>query len=64
MNVLHLFTFSEDYETGANHVIVDNQCVLTRLSDIEMLSKRVVIEVDNCTPENKNEFCYLLLSNF
>lgn len=64
VKILSLYTMTEEFETGANHIIeaihrtLMNKSLKVRLPDI------IYLQVDNCTRENKNRFLFAYLECF
>lgn len=58
-NKLRLFTMTEEHRTGANHIIESIHLSLTDiLSEQGRLSRKLFLQFDNCTRENKNRFLF------
>ncbi len=57
-NQLSLFTLTEEYPTGANHVIETVHRFLSERVNQSTLPRTFYIQVDNCTKENKNRFLF------
>ena len=53
---LHLYTMSEEHETGANHAVESLHRCLNSPDFEEKLPRTMYIQLDNCTRENKNHF--------
>ncbi len=62
-NRLRLFTLTEEYPTGANHVIEAIHRFLTERINQSSLPRTFYIQVDNCTKENKNRFFFSYLES-
>ena len=60
-NQLHLFTMTEEFPTGANHIIEAIHRVLTTVQENQSLPKQLYIQLDNCSKENKNRFLFSYL---
>ena len=54
-NRLHLFTMTEEFETGANHIIEALPRFSISRKQRSRIPKQLFIQVDNCTRENKNK---------
>ncbi len=57
-NKLRLFTLTEEYPTGANHVVEAIHRFLTERINRSVLPRTFYIQVDNCTKENKNRYMF------
>ncbi len=57
-NQLRLFTLTEEYPTGANHVIEAIHRFLSERINQSNLPRTFFIQVDNCTKENNNRFLF------
>ncbi len=57
-NRLRLFTLTEEFPTGANHVVEAIHRFLTERINQGVLPRTFYIQVDNCTKENKNRFLF------
>ncbi len=57
-NQLRLYTLTEEYPTGANHVIEAVHRFLNERVHQSILPRTFFIQVDNCTKENKNRFFF------
>ncbi len=57
-NQLRLFTLTEEYPTGANHVIEAIHRFLNERINQSILPRTFFIQVENCTKENKNRFLF------
>lgn len=57
-NQLHIFTMTEDQETGANHIVESVHRFLTTRVTTEPLPSKLFLQVDNCGRENKNRFFF------
>ena len=55
-NHLYLFTLTEEFETGANHVIEAVHRFLVSKSKKSVIPGSFFVQVDNCTRENKNRY--------
>ena len=55
---LHLFTLAEDMETGANHVVEVLHRWLQRKKAKGKLPSTLLIQLDNCSRENKNKIFF------
>ena len=55
-NSAALFTMTENFETGANHVIECLHRYLNRRNATRGLTSTLTIQMDNCTRENKNRY--------
>lgn len=55
-NRLRLFTLTEEYPTGANHIIETLHRYLSERVHQSVLPRTLYIQVDNCTKENKNRY--------
>lgn len=55
---LTLFTITEEFESGANHVIEAIHRVLNRKKNSGKLPPVLFIQADNCTRQNKNRFFF------
>ncbi len=60
-NKLRLFTLTEEYPTGANHVIEAVHRFLTERGNQSTMPRVFYIQVDNCTKENKNRYLFSYL---
>ncbi len=58
LNKLRLFTLTEEYPTGANHVVEAIHRYLSERVNQSVLPKTLYIQVDNCTKENKNRYLF------
>ncbi len=58
LNKLRLYTLTEEYPTGANHVIEAVHRFLSERVNQSTLPRTFYIQVDNCTKENKNRFLF------
>lgn len=57
-NKLHLFTMTEEHETGTNHIVKVLHRFRTDLNSYKRLQRTLFIQVDHCTRENKNKYIY------
>ncbi len=57
-NKLRLFTLTEEYPTGANHVVEALHRFLNERINQSVLPRTFFIQVDNCTKENKNRYFF------
>ncbi len=55
-NVLHIFTMTEEHETGANHVVECIHRFLNSRRNRGVLPRILFVQMDNCTRENKNRY--------
>ncbi len=55
-NNLHLYTMTEDHETGANHIIETVHRFINDRRTKGPLPPKFFVQVDNCSRENKNHF--------
>jgi len=55
-NILHLFTMTEEHETGSNHIVETVHRFLNDRRDRGKLPPNLFVQVDNCTRENKNQY--------
>lgn len=55
-NVLHVYTMTEEHETGANHVIECIHRFLNTRRNKSPLPRTLFVQMDNCTRENKNRY--------
>ncbi len=55
-NRLHLYTLTEEFETGANHIIESLYRFILVRANKSLLPPRLFVQVDNCTRENKNRY--------
>lgn len=62
-NKLHLYTLTEEYETGANHIIECIHRLLNAMGNSGTLPRRLFIQMDNCSRENKNRFVFAYLES-
>ena len=54
---LSLYAMTEEYETGANHVIeVVHRMLQRKKNERHSLPSNLFVQVDNCTRENKNRY--------
>ena len=58
LNRLRLFTLTEEYPTGANHVVEAVHRFLTDRINQSVFPRTFYIQVDNCTKENKDRFFF------
>lgn len=58
-----LYTMTENFETGANHVIECLHRYLNKRNDQAGLPNRLTIQLDNCTRENKNRYMMAYLES-
>ena len=62
-NKLHLFTLTEEYPSGANHVVEAIHRFLNERVNQSTLPRTFYVQVDNCTKENKNRFLFSYLES-
>lgn len=55
-NQLHLYTMTEEHETGANHIVETLHRFINMRSSFGPLPRTIFIQLDNCSRENKNHF--------
>ena len=55
-HVLNLFTMTDEHQKGSNHIIEVVHRFLNRKATEGPLPKKLFIQMDNCTRENKNKF--------
>lgn len=64
---LSLFVMTEEFESGANHVLEAIHSVLQKKRAVGTLPEVLFIQADNCTRKNKNKFfmayCEMLVAN-
>lgn len=53
---LHLYTMTEEYETGANHIVESVHRFINERASGTILPPILYIQLDNCTRENKNRY--------
>jgi len=58
VNDLALFTMTDEFSTGANHIIEATHRWLVRRSMEGSLPSTLFVQVDNCSRENKNRFFF------
>lgn len=59
----HLFTFTEELETGPNHVIESIYRYINSKATTTVLPPTLYFQFDNCTRENKNRYMFLGLES-
>ncbi len=62
-NRLRLFTLTEEYPTGANHVIEAIHRFLGERVNQATLPRTFYLQVDNCTRENKNRYFFAYIES-
>lgn len=62
-NRLRLFTLTEEFPTGANHVVESIHRFLTERINQATLPRTFYVQVDNCTKENKNRFLFAYMES-
>lgn len=60
----HLFTLTEEYDTGANHIFETLQRVIADLGSRKFMSRALYISVETCTTENKNWYTFPYIESF
>ncbi len=55
-NMLHIYTMTEEHETGANHVIECIHRFINYRRNKGPLPRKFFVQMDNCTRENKNRY--------
>ena len=55
-NKLHLFTMTEEHETGANHIVETLHRYLTMRKAFSTIPRILYLQLDNCSRENKNRY--------
>jgi len=60
---LCLHTMTEEYESGANHVIEALHRTIMEKSMKQVLPDTLYLQVDNCTRENKNRFFFAYIES-
>lgn len=63
INVLRLFTMTDEHETGANHIIESIHRTLLDIQKSQALPRTFNLQVDNCTRENKNKYLFSYLES-
>lgn len=63
MNKLHLYTLTEEYQTGANHVIETIHRFLMVRTQQGVLPSTFYIQLDNTSRENKNRYLFSYLES-
>jgi len=62
-NRASLFTMTDNFETGANHIIETMHRYLDRRNGQIGLPQTLFIQMDNCTRENKNRYLFAYLES-
>ena len=62
-NKLRLFTLTEEFPTGANHVVEAIHRFLSDRVHSSELPRTFYIQVDNCVKENKNRFLFAYIES-
>ncbi len=60
-NVLHIFTMTEEHETGANHIIECLHRFINSRKRKGSLPRKFFVQMDNCSRENKNRYVFSYL---
>ncbi len=55
-NWLHLYTMTEEHETGANHIVESIHRFLNVRRNKGPIPRKFFVQLDNCTRENKNNY--------
>lgn len=55
-NQLHLYTMTENHETGSNHIVEVVHRFLNKQGQEGPLPRKLFVQVDNCVRENKNKY--------
>ncbi len=63
VNKLRLFTLTEEFPSGANHVIEAIHRFLAERINESALPRVFYIQVDNCTKENKNRYIFAYIES-
>ncbi len=62
-NRLRLFTLTEEYPTGANHIVEAIHRYLNERINQSVLPRILFIQLDNCIKENKNRYLFAYMES-
>ncbi len=62
-NNLHLFTMTEEHETGSNHIVETIHRFINTQQALASLPREFYVQLDNCSRENKNHYLMAYLES-